>query len=121
MNISHPFVKSEIYKLIRTTEFDVAIGDDSFELRVELFQAASSPNFFRAHIWRKEFFSIQSVFPQDEKTHEPIDSPSGEKIIVDFSYHLRGKYSHFKAESETVAIQLILDDFQMFLNHVSDK
>ena len=121
MNISHGFVKSQIYELIKTIEFDVEIGDDAFELRVELFRVHSSPNHFRAHIWREEFFNIQSTFPQNDKTHEPIDPLSSEIILVDYSYHLSGKYSHYQAENEIVALQMVLDDFQRWLKHVAGE
>jgi hypothetical protein len=118
MDMSHPFVKSETYELIKTVEFDVSIGDDAFILRVELFRVASDHNYFRAHIWRREFFYIQSAFPQDDKTHEPIDPPSTENILVDYSYQLSGKYSHFQAESPAAALQVILDDFKRWLEHI---
>ena len=119
MNTSHGFVKSQIYELIKTIEFDAEIGDDGFLLRVELLRANSDPNYFRAHIWRGEFFRIQSTFPQDAKTHEPIDPASDEIIFVNYSYQLQGKYSHFHAESETAAMQMILDDFQRRLEYIA--
>ena len=120
MNISHPLVKSEIYELIKTIEFDVAIGEEGFSLRIELFRASSSPNEFRAHIWRREFFRIQSTFPQDAKTHEPVDPPSDEMIFVDDSHQLQGRYDHFHAESESAAIQLILEDVRRRLEHIAE-
>lgn len=121
MNISHAFVKSEIYELIRTIEFDVEVGDDDFLLRVELFRAKSDSNYFRAHVWRREFFTIQSTFPQDAGTHEPVDPPSDEMIFVDDSHQLSGDYSHFQAESDTAALQMILDDFQSRLKHIAGE
>ena len=121
MNISHPFVKSEVYELIKTIEFDIAIGEDEFILRIELFRVNSDPTNFRAHIWRREFFRIQSTFPQDAETHEPVDTASDELIFVDDSHQLQGKYSHFQAESESVAMQMILDDFQSWLQHIAGE
>jgi hypothetical protein len=121
MNISHPFVNSTIYELIRTIEFDVEIGGDNFLLRVELFRANSDPNYFRAHVWRREFFTIQSTFPQDTQTHEPVDPPSDEMIFVDASHQLSGGYSHFQAENDTAALQMILDDYQSWLKHIAGE
>jgi hypothetical protein len=121
MNILHPFVKSEVYELIKTIEFDVAIAEDEFILRIELFRLNSHPNEFRGHIWRKEFFRIQSTFPQDHKTHELADPPSDEMIFVDYSHQFSEKYSHFQAESETVALRIILDDFQNRLKHITGE
>ena len=118
MNFSHQFVKSNIYELIRTIEFDIAMGIDGFYVRVELFCSLAHPNKYRAHIWRSEFYRIQSTFPQDSQTHQPLDLPSDELIFIDFSTQLSGDYSDFHAENETVAIQLILDDCQQFLKRV---
>jgi len=121
MNISHPFVKSTSCELIRTIEFDFEIGGDNCLLRVELFRAKSDPNYFRAHVWRREFFTIQSTFPQDIQTHQPVDPPSDEMIFVDYSHQLFGKYSHFQAENDMAALQMILDDFQSRLKHIAEE
>lgn len=118
MNISHSALKSKIHELIRTVEFDIALGKDRFHVRVELFRALANPNKFRAHIWRNEFYRIQSTFPQDNKTHQPTDPPSDELIFIDFSTQLTGDYSDFHADDETAALQLILDDRQQFLKRV---
>lgn len=119
MNIAHPAVISNVYELIRTLEFDVTLGEDSFNLRIELFRATSNPGYFRAHIWRSEFYRIQSTFPQNHETHEPVDLPSDELVFVDYSTQLSGDYSAFQAEDVTSAIQLILDDCQGFLKRVA--
>ena len=118
MNLSHPFVKSKIYELFKTIEFDVAIGDDGFSLRIELLRAISSSNHFRVHAWRSEFFRIQSTFPQESKSHRPADLPSDELIFIDYSTQLKGDYSDFRAENEIAALQLILDDCQQFLKRI---
>jgi len=121
MNISHSAVKSEIYELSRAIEFDVALGTDGFHLRIELFSAPTRPNTFRARVWRSEFYRIQSTFPQDSKTHQPADPPSDELIFVDFSTQLSGDYSNFRAQDETAALQLILDDCLQFLKRVTGE
>lgn len=121
MNINHPNVKSKLYELIKTIEFDVALGDDGFSLRIELFRSTSDSTSFRAHVWRTEFYRIQSTFPQNDITNEPEHLPSDELIMIDDSMHLKGNYSDFQAENEDVAIQLVLDDYKRFLNYVTGQ
>ena len=121
MNISHPAIKSEIYELARMIEFDVALGEGSFNLRIELLRAISSQHRFRAHIWRSEFYRIQSTFPQDDETHKPVDPPSDELIFIDYSTQLGGDYSDFPAEDDTAALQMVLDDFQNHLKHIAGE
>ena len=121
INIFHSAVKSELYELVKTIEFDVALGEDGFNLRIELFRALSSQNHFRAHIWRSEFYRIQSTFPQDHETHKPVDPSSDELIFIDYSSQLYGDYSDFQAEDEATALQLILDDCQRFLKRISGE
>ena len=121
INIFHSAVKSELYELVKTIEFDVALGEDGFNLRIELFRALSSQNHFRAHIRRSEFYRIQSTFPQDHETHKPVDPPSDELIFIDYSTQLNGDYSDFQAEDEATALQLILDDCQRFLQRIAGE
>lgn len=118
MPLSHTVINSKLYELIKTVEFDVAVGEDGFHIRVELFRAPANPDQFRAHIWRSEFYRIQSTFPQNNQTHQPTDLPSDELILIDFSSQLGGDYCNFHAEDETVALQLILDDCGQFLRRV---
>lgn len=56
------------YKLLKVLAFDVDIYDKQFGLRLELLQCTSDSNCFRAHIWRTEFYRIQSTFLQNETT-----------------------------------------------------
>jgi len=121
INISHSAVKSKVYELVKTIEFDVALDEDGFNLRIELFCAIASQNHFRAHIRRSEFYRIQSTFPQAGETHEPVDPPSDELIFIDYSSQLSGDYSDFQAEDEATALQLILDDCQRFLKRVAGE
>ncbi len=99
------------YELLKVLEFDVDIYNEQFALRLELLQCTSDSNCFRAHIWRTEFYRIQSTFPQNEETHQPSD----EVIFVDWSYYLSEDYTRFQAISPDDAIQLILNDIEQVL------
>jgi hypothetical protein len=115
--IAHSSVTSPVFELAKVVEFDIEIIDDSFGIRIELFQAVSDANRFRARLWRDEFFRVQPTFPQDENTGEPAHEPSDEAIFVDSDMWLSGKCNDFRAETAENALQSVLDDFKNFLVH----
>lgn len=106
-----------VFTLIKTVVFDVEIGDDSFALRVELFQDESDSGRFRVKMWRTEFFRIQSTFPQSASTGKPQDDPSDEFILVDWSHNLSRDYSDFRADNVDAALRVVLEDYQRWLRH----
>jgi hypothetical protein len=108
------------YALVKTVEFDVVLGDDSFPLRVELFQDKTRRRTFRANIWRSEFYRIQSTFPQNPSTGKPEDQPSDEVILINWSTNVRGNYSTFKAASSTAALNAVLKAIRAALDHATD-
>jgi len=108
---------SHLYALVKTVEFDVVLGDDSFALRVELFQDKTRRRTFRANIWRSEFYRIQSTFPQNPSTGLPEHQPSDEVVLIDWSANVRGNYSVFKAASSTAALNMVLKVIRAALDH----
>jgi len=108
-----------VFTLQRTVELDVTEGDDAFTLRVELFQDPSDQTRFRVHIWRTEFYRIQSTFPQDPETGGPAHKASDEVLLIDWSTNLAGDYSHFKAENVEAAIDAVLSDVRRTLNRAT--
>jgi len=107
-----------MFTLIKTVAFDVQIADvDSFTLRLELFQDEADSRRFKVGIWRTELYRIQSTFPQSELTGKPEHHPSDEEILVSFGHYLAGNYSDFQADNRDAALQVVLDDFQRFLDH----
>ena len=110
---------NHLYALVKTVEFDVVLGDDSFTLRVELFQDKTRRRTFRANIWRNEFYRIQSTFPQKSSTAQPEHQPSDEVILIDWSTNVRGDYSVFKAASSAAALNMVLKAIQAALDHAT--
>src|SRR5258708_32282079 len=110
---------SHLYALVKTVEFDVVLGDDSFALRVELFQGKTRRQTFRANIWRNELYRIQSTFPQNPSTGRPEHQPSDEVVLIDWSSNLRGNYSVFKAASSPPALIIVLTAIQAVLDHAA--
>lgn len=115
----HPFMKEPLYELIKTMEVDLALGDDSFSLRIELFQSTTSSQWFRARLWRTEFYRLQSTFPQNELSGQPAHHPSDETIQVDWSPYLSQDYQYFQAGDQEAALQRVLDDVRRFLERVA--
>src|SRR6266481_2373190 len=110
---------SHFYAMVKTVEFDVVLGDDSFTLRVELFQDKTRRRTFRANIWRNEFYRIQSTFPQNSSTGLPEHQPSDEVILIDWSANVRGDYSVFKAADSSAALNMVFKAIRAALDHTT--
>jgi hypothetical protein len=111
--------KGNLYKLVKTVEFDVALGDDSFALRVELLQDTVRKQAFRANVWRNEFYRIQPTFPEHPKTGRPQHRPSDEVILIDWSSNIAGEYSEFEAPGPAVALKTVLKDIRGTLDRAA--
>ncbi|HEX2679733.1 MAG TPA: hypothetical protein VHQ03_00405 [Candidatus Dormibacteraeota bacterium] len=109
-----------LYELVKTVQLNVSLGDDSFALKVELFQEAADNHRFHADIWRNELFRIQSTFPQDPSSGRPLHNPSDEMILIDWSTNLVGDYSVFNAESAAAALDTVVQDIQNALDKATD-
>src|SRR5260370_10412116 len=68
---------SHLYALVKTVEFDVVLGDDSFARRVELFQDKTRRRKVRAEPERFELsrplpaYGLSSAAPSTELSHRP--------------------------------------------------
>lgn len=117
----HSSITSHMYEVIKVVEFDMDLDFDSFSLRIELLQSATAPDWFRVHVWRTELYRLQSTFPQDKQSGQPLHEPSDENILVDWSSCLSQDYKHFQANNPEAALELVLDDIQRFLVRVTGK
>jgi hypothetical protein len=104
-----------LYDLIRATECDVVLGDDSFRVRVELTRSRRSLRRFRANVWAAERYRIQSTFPQ--AGGRPTDQPSDELVWVNWSTLLRMGDTPFSAPSVTRAETIVLDELRAWVRH----
>ncbi len=117
----HSSITSHMYEIIKVVEFDVDLDFDSFSLRIELLRSATIPDWFRVHVWRTELYRLQSAFPQDKQSGQPMHEPSDENILIDWSHHLAQNYEHFQASNPEKALELVLDDIRRFLVRVTGK
>jgi hypothetical protein len=108
-----------VYELIKTFELDLIIEDDRLIFRVELFRSVASRDRFRIDIWEKDFYRIQSTFPQNELTFQPEQEPSDEEIFVDYSHAFPEEELNFQAASYEEAEErtlAICENFWKYLN-----
>ncbi len=120
MPIQHSHITSPVYELITVVEFDIEL-DETFTIRVEVLRCVSDLQRFRAHVWGREFFRLQTTFPQDPATRQPAHEPSDEAILVDFTHYLTTSYDDFQASTPEAALQRVLDDFRGFLVHTTGQ
>jgi hypothetical protein len=117
----HSSITSHMYEVIKVVEFDVDLDFDSFSLRIELLRSATTPDWFRVHVWRTELYRLQATFPQDKPSGQPLHEPSDENILVDWSHYLAHDYKQFQASNSEAALELVFDDIRRFLVRVTGK
>jgi hypothetical protein len=105
----------DLFDLVRTSEFDLGLGEESFRVRLELDRSRSSRRTFRASVRRAELYRIQSTFPL--KDGRPAHEPSDEMVLVDWSGILRRFCEPFSAPSVAAAERLVLGEVDAWLSH----
>lgn len=115
--MEHRAITSAVFEIVDTFEFDMSLGDDSWPTRVEIYQAAGNPHWFRCRVWQSESYRIQSTFPQAGGL--PEHAPSDEVVLVDYSNYLRCDWepSGFEASSPKEARQMVEAAILAFLDH----
>jgi hypothetical protein len=105
----------DLYDLVRVSEFDLGLGEESFRVRLELARSRSSRRTFRASVRRAELYRIQSTFPL--KHGRPQHEQSDEMALVDWSGILRLFREPFSAPSVAAAERLVLGEVDASLCH----
>jgi len=101
-------VGEELFDLIKITEFDLHLGEESFRIRVELTR-------FRANVWRAEHYRIQSTFPQN--SGRPGHEPSDELVWVNWSEILRTCNKVFVSPSVARAGEAVFNELYAWIRH----
>jgi len=105
----------ELYDVVKATESELVLGDESFRIKVELTRSRTRPSSFRANIWAAELYRIQSTFPQTKG--RPAHRPSDELICVSWTSVLRRCGEQFQARSVARAEGMILSELAAWLRH----
>ena len=118
MKVVHSAISSSIYELVKICELDIQLGEDSYTLRIELFQNTEKDGHFRCHAWELEMFRLVPTFPMDE-TNEPAHF-CDDVIMVDRGIprsSIRYPVEDIVAPNVDAAFEIVLRDLKGFLEH----
>ncbi|HSE83878.1 MAG TPA: hypothetical protein VLB01_04970 [Thermodesulfobacteriota bacterium] len=111
--IAHPAVTSPLFELIKTVEFDLALGEQILSIRFELFQDIERKDHFRCHMWELEFFRLTPTFPMNDKGQP--QNTSDDIAMAERSFKLSKSYDDFTASDADAALNTVLEDFKLRL------
>lgn len=103
MAFASPEIAGPIFELLRTVEFDVAIGEAATAIRVELFQAMDDATRFRARVWQREELPLAAEADEGEARDLP-------EVLAERAVDLGEEYLDFEAEDSDAALQVVLED-----------
>lgn len=101
MDFAFPEITGPLFELVRTIEFDVAIGEAAVPVRIEILQAIDDPTRFRARVWQRE----EMPLPPEEG---PEIGPS--EVLAERPVDLGDDYLDFVAEDADGALRAVLED-----------
>jgi hypothetical protein len=117
MKLKHPAVKSDVFKLIATLEFDLELNNHFLPTRVELFQDTERKNRFRCRLWERELCRVRMTLPATgaSKIKHPA---SDEEILVERTWELSDEFEDFEAATRQQAMRLFLDSLKGYLGRL---
>lgn len=115
MMIHHPFVTSNVFKLISTLEFDLEIDGHFLPTRLELFQDTERDNMFRCRMWERDLFRLRPTPYTDEATGNVVDAEEDEELLIERTWELSDEFDQFEAASPEHAINQVLDALRTYL------
>ncbi|HEX3035924.1 MAG TPA: hypothetical protein VHT73_12510 [Thermodesulfobacteriota bacterium] len=117
--IAHPAIASSVFELVKTSEFDLILGEESFSIRFELFQDTERKDHFRRHIWELESFRLTPTFPMDNQG-QPQDI-SDDIVMVERSTKLSQSYDDFIAPDPDTALNIVLEELKQRLEQCTGE
>lgn len=118
MKFSHPAVTSDVFKLIKTFELDLVVGNHFLPTRIELFQDTESKRRFRCRMWERELYHLQLTLAEGTgKRKRRLESD--EEVLVERTWELSDKFDDFEAATPKAAIKKFLDTLRVYLDRVS--
>ena len=106
MEFAFPEITGPLFELVRTIEFDVAIGENAVPVRVEILQAIDDPTRFRARVWQREEMPLPA--PEEGTEKGPEIGPA--QVLVERPVDLGDDYLDFAAEDADGALHAVLED-----------
>jgi hypothetical protein len=112
MKIKHPAVKSDVFQLKSTVEFDLELADGVVPARLELFQNTEHKDRWRARLWERESCRLETTFapaPSPRGKRSPQRFTCDEEILVERTWELSESLEEFKAASARGAFRVVLN------------
>lgn len=118
MKVQHSAVRSDVFKLVNTLEFDIEVGEHFLPTRVELFQDTERKGHWRCRMWERDLYHLQLTLPQGKK-RKLKRAESDEEVLVERTWEVSSRFEDFKAPTARVALKKFLDAFREYLNRIS--
>ncbi len=118
MIIQHPFVTSDVFKLISTLEFDLEVNGHFLPTRLELFQDTERADLFRCRMWERDLFRLKPTPYKDEVTGKLIEGEEDEELLIERTWELSDEFESFEAESAEDAINQVLEALKGYLERL---
>ena len=118
MIIQHPFVTSDVFKLISTLEFDLEVNGHFLPTRLELFQDTERANLFRCRMWERDLFRLKPTPFKDELTGKLVEGEEDEELLIERTWELSDEFESFEADSAENAINQVLEALKGYLERL---
>ena len=116
MKFKHAAVKSDIFKLVTTLEFDLEVGNHFLPTRIELFQDTEQKRRWRCRMWERELCRLTFTLPTDSKKRKPCESD--EEVLLERTWELSDRFGDFEAPTAKAALKLFLSSLRKYLERV---
>ena len=120
MKMIHSAITSAIFTLARVVEVDLALGEESWSERIEIWQDSEDSTRFRCRFWETEPFRLIPSFPRDEQgepAHQTEDT-----LLVERSLTGQGiTLEPFHAATIEEAVTIALGDLRRFIEHATEE
>lgn len=118
MIIQHPFVTSDVFKLLSTLEFDLEVNGHFLPTRLELFQDTERANLFRCRMWERDLFRLKPTPFKDEVTGKLVEGEEDEELLIERTWELSDEFESFEADSAEDAINQVLEALKGYLERL---
>ena len=118
MIIQHPFVTSDVFKLLSTLEFDLEVNGHFLPTRLELFQDTERANLFRCRMWERDLFRLKPTPFKDELTGKLVEGEEDEELLIERTWELSDEFESFEADSAEDAINQVLEALKGYLERL---
>ena len=119
MKFTHPAVRSGVFKLINTFEFDLEVGTHFLPTSVELFQNTERKGSFRCRMWERDLYHLQLTIRESAPKKNAQRLESDEEIFVERTWELSSRFEDFEAADSRAALKLFMDSLKKYLDRVT--